>query len=457
MAPMARTRLAVTCALLVAAAALAGETPRRLAHRVWLLGGIPDEGTLTALRAAGVTGLVLPVGRVELSEGASRFTLSPLPDLSGLAGWPVTSLVWVEGSGKASGDPESFATQFTPVQRAGSGTGGLVLASRGFFPGLAGFAAGVAARLREPVELALPAQDLALHMPAGGWPRVRPVAVAFGNPGALGFPPATLQDDATALDALDAGLVPYRAALVVAPSADPAPGAAGATLALVANGEAATFDPGARGSVFRLRRALDWGGVSLAVGQTVTVEVVDTASYHRDLGLLLRPVRPTLEGWDTVGLPAPEPALGMSRAAFLAYLAGESPSPRPRVEGEWPSPTAVRVTLTNPTPQASALARTGNWLELRFEGTEVRDVQLGDFSGMEYGKIDPDGRWRPTVARDASAIRLYLTLVPPQARVSGALVTFLSRPREVRARWHVRLGDGTDAGAPLEPLPVTSR
>jgi len=457
MAAMVRTRLVAACALLLAAAGMAGEAPRRLTHRVWLLGGIPDEGTLTALRAVGVTGLVLPVGRVEVSERSSKFTLSQLPDLSGLAGWPVTSLVWVEGSGKAAGDPGSFATQLTPVQRSGTGSGGLVLVARVFFPGLAGFAAGVAARLGQPVELALPAQDLAQHLPAGGWPRVRPLAVAFGNPGALGFPSTTLQDDLTALDTLDGAMVPYRAAVVVAPTAEPPPGPGGATLALLANGETAAFDPGARGSIFKLRKAVDWGGVPLAVGQSVKVEIVDTASYHRDLGLVLRPVRPLLEGWDTIGLPGAEPTLGMSRAAFLAYLRGETPYPRPRVEADWPSPTTVRVTLTNPTPQASALATTGNWLELRFEGTEVRDVQLGAFAGMEYGKVGADGSWHLTVARDASAIRLFLTLVPPQARVSGALVAFLSRPREVRARWHVRLGDGTDVGGPLEPLPLTSR
>ncbi len=457
MAAMVRSRLAAACALLLAATGFAGETPRRLTHRVWLLGAAPDEGTLTALRAEGVAALVLPMGKVELSEGASTFKLAQLPDLSGLAGWPVTALVWVAGSGKAAGDPDRFVTQFTPVQRGGPGSGGLILASRAFFPGLVGFAVGVAARLNQPVELALPATELAQHVPAGGWPRVRPLAFVFGNPGALGLPSATLQDDASALDALDAAQAPYRAAVVVAPTAEPAPGPAGATLALVASGETAAYDPGARGSIFRLRKAVDWGGVALPIGQTVTVEAVDTAMYHRDLGLVLRPVRPLLEGWDTVGLPGSEPTLGMSRAAFLAYLRGESPYPRPRVEAEWPSPTAIRVTLTNPTPQASALATTGNWLELRFDGTEVRDVQLGAFAGMEYGRIGTDGRWRLTVARDASAIRLFLTFVPPDARVTGALVSFLSRPREVRARWHMRLGDGTELGAPLAAVPLTSR
>ena len=159
MATMVRMRLAAAFALLLAVTGGAGEGPRRLSHRVWLLGGVPDEGALTNLRAAGVTGVVLPVGRVELGEGSCRFTLAQPADLSALAGWPVTTLVWVEGSGKASGDPESFTTQFTPVQRGVTKSEGLLLISRRFFPGLSGFATGVAARLHRPVEVALPAQD----------------------------------------------------------------------------------------------------------------------------------------------------------------------------------------------------------------------------------------------------------------------------------------------------------
>ena len=457
MATMVRMRLAAAFALLLAVTGGAGEGPRRLSHRVWLLGGVPDEGALTNLRAAGVTGVVLPVGRVELGEGSCRFTLAQPADLSALAGWPVTTLVWVEGSGKASGDPESFTTQFTPVQRGVTKSEGLLLVSRRFFPGLSGFATGVAARLHRPVEVALPAQDLTQHLPKGGWPRVRPVAVAFGNPAALGFPASTLQDDLAALDALDETRLPYRVAVVVAPRVEPPPGPGGGSLAMLSSGEAAAFNPGERGSVFRLRKPLDWGGVSLAVGQSVTVEMVDTATYHRDLGMLLRPVRPLLEGWDTVGLPNAEPTFGMSRGAFFEYLRGESPYPRPHVEAEWPGPTAMRVALTNPTAQASALATTGNWVELRFAGTEVRDVQLGDFGGMEYGRVGADDSWHLTVARDATAIRFFLVFIPPQARVTGALVTFLSRPRDVLARWHVRLGDGTDVIGPLEPVALSRR
>jgi hypothetical protein len=452
-----RLALAVTLLAAAAAAATAAEPARELTHRVWLLSGVPDAGTLTALRAAGVDGLVVPVGRVEVGDGSSRFTLAPLPDLHVLAGWPLTALVWVDGADKASGDPQAFVAQFAPAQRGIPGSPRLLFASRRFFPGLAGFAGGVASRLKQTVELAAPVQELAAHLPPRGWTRIRPVAVALGNPSALGFPASTLQDDLGALDRLDATHTPYRAAVVVAPLARPTPGPAGASLAMLASGETAVYAPGERGDTFRLRRPVDWGGVEVAAGASITVETVDTARYHHDLGLLLRPARPALEGWDTVGLPAPEPALGMSREAFLEYLRGESPYPVPRVVVEWAGPTRMRVALANPTAQTSALATTGNWVELQFAGTEVRDAQLGEFSGMEYGTIGADGVWRRAAARGASALRFYLTFVPPQARVAGALVTFISRPRGVETRWGMRVGDGGAVRGSLEPVALTKR
>ena len=456
MKAMIRRPLAFCAGVLLAASAAAAENPRALEHRVWLLEGVPDQTTLTALRSGGVDSLVLPVGDLQLGDASASLTLTPLPDLAGLEGWPVTPLVWVETSGKASGDPGAFASQIIPVRRMFKGGATLLLASRRYAPGLVSFATAVARKLGQTVELALPVQDLAQQMPSGGWRDIRPVAVAFGNPSALGFPQTTLQDERVALDALDATHVAYRGAIVVNPRATPVPGPAGASLASVVGGQTAIYRPGERGDVFELRKTVDWGGVTIEAGQSVAVEVVDTARYHRDLGLLLRPVHPLLAGWDTVGLPAPEPTLGMSREAFLAYLRGGEPFPRPQVVIAFPEPAVMRVSVANPTPQASALATTGNWVELRFEGTEVRDVQLGDFSGMEYGRTT-GGVWRGTVARDASAVRLYLTYVPPQARVTGCVVTFISRPRTVATRWSVRLGDGGDVSGPLEAVPLTTR
>ena len=217
MKTMSKKRFWLVAIGLLGALESAAAPARSLNHRVWLLDGVPDETTVTAMRGAGVAGVVLPVGRVEVSEGGSRFTLAPVPDLKVMAGLPVTGLVWVEGRDRATGDPAVFAAQFAPMARSLPGGGGLILAARHYFPGLPVFATGVARRLQAPVELALGAGDLRLHFPDGGWPGVRPLAVVFGNPAALSFAPSTLQDDAALLDRLDAAPGQYRAAIVVVP------------------------------------------------------------------------------------------------------------------------------------------------------------------------------------------------------------------------------------------------
>ncbi len=456
MARMPGRRPALASLVLVAAALANAETPRSLTHRVWLLGGIPDQGTLAVLRAAGVDGVVVPVGSIELAGGGAHFSLAPLPDFTPLAGWSVTGLVWVNGGGRPAGDPATLAAQLVPVQRSLPGSAGLLFAARQPAPGLVAFAAGVAEHLRQRLELALPAPALAEVAGEDGWRNVHAVAIAFGNPPALGFPSSTLQDDLSALERLDAHALAYRVVLVVAPLAVPPPGPGGVSLAVVAGAETAAYRPGARGDTFVLRKPVDWGGVTVAADRSITVETVDTARYDRDLGLLLRPARPLLEGWDTAGLPAPAPALGMSREAFFDYLTGGSPNPRPEVQAEWVGGATLRVALVNPTDQASAVATTGNWAELRFAGTEVGDVQLGDFAGMEYGRPER-GLWKGTVARDASALRLYLTFLAPRARTGGCVIRFLSSPRSVSAGWGLRLGDGREIVGPMERLSLTSR
>ena len=441
--------------LLAAATVAAAEPPARLSHRVWLLAGVPDEAVLQDLRSVGVDALVLPVGDVEIGEGSTRFTMRPLPDLKPLAGWSVASLVWVSGHGKAAGDAGKFWTQAAPVRRMLPGAGALVLATREYFEGLPRFAAEVARRAGEPVGLALPVRELAAHLPEGGWPRVEPVGVALGNPQALGFPPSTVHDDLSALEILDGRGVPYRPALVVAPRVSPVPGSQPVSLALITRGSVAAYSPGARGDVFTLRLPVDWGGTRLETGQRIEVDVVDTARYHRDLGLVMRPVRMGLIGWDTVGMPAAEPALGMSREAFLDYLRGGMPYPTPDVEIETTGAT-VRVELRNPSPNSSAIATTGNWVEVHFTGSEVREVNLGEFSGVHYGRLQGDV-FKDTVARDATVVRLYVPFLAPRSRVSGGTIAFMVKPRSMAVRWALRLGDGRDVIGPIEPRDLTKR
>jgi hypothetical protein len=425
---------------LLAASSLAAE--RHLGHRVWLLGGVPDAVTVGVLRAAGVQGFCLPAGKVEIGDSMARFQADLPSNLSALSGTTVSAVVWVEGDLRRGGDPARFVVQLGAVEGRLPGSGSLILVAKSFGGGLPEFAMGVAEKLRRPVELALPAAALAAHLPVGGWRGVQPLAVAFGNPPALGLPASTVQDDRLALEAVDSRGVPYRVAIVVAPLTTPAPGPGGGSLAMLTRAGVSAYRPGSRGDVFVLQRSLDWGGVLLAPKVQVEVEAFDTARFDRDLAQTLRPVRPGLEGWDTVGLPSPEPAIGLSREAFVDYLRGGGPSPRPVIETSWVG-NKLLLTLSNPTPHGSAVSSTGNWLQLNVLPGQVADARVGEFDGLEFGRLE-GGVLRSTVLREAAILRFYVSYLAPQARIGGASVSFLGRASELRCRWGVRLGDGRE-------------
>lgn len=453
---MAFMRTNQLAALVVAGAALFGQAVAGgLQHRVWVLGSSLGAEEVAALRGAGIDGAVVPVGSAEITQGGARFTIGKLPEISGAEGWSLAPLVWVSGRGDAAGDAEAFLGQFSVVAR-NVGRGSVVLAAREYWPGLPRFAAAVATRAGAPVEVAMAAAALGEHGRPAGWRGVTLVAVAFGNPAALGFPPSTLHDDLQALEALDDLDIPFRVAIVVEPEVKPQPVGEGASLVELAKGTVAEYRPTQRGDAFTLRAPLSWGGTLLPRGTTVEVEAVDSARYHRDLALALRQVRNRLVGWDTVGLPPPAPTVGMSRQAFLDYLAGNLPQPTPEIVVEWPSPTRLRVAVANDSPHGSTASSSGNWIELSFPGGVVGEVEVGEFRGLEYGQV-VGGAFRKSPSGEASALRLFVTLFAPAGQVGAAELRFVQRPRELAGRWGARLGDGSDVSGPVRPLPLPGK
>jgi len=448
-----RNRVAVV--VLAVVASLGQAVAGGLQHRVWVLGSSLGGDEVALLRGAGIDGAVVPVGSAEITQGGARLTIGKVPELSGAEGWSVAPLVWVSGRGDAAGDAEAFLSQFSVVAR-NVGRGGVVLAAREYWPGLPRFAAAVAKRAGVPVEVAMAAAALGGQGPAAGWRGVTLVAVAFGNPAALGFPPSTLHDDLQALEALDELDIPFRVAIVVEPTAKPQPAGGGASLLELAKGTVAEYRPAQRGDAFTLRTSLRWGEALLPRGTTIEVETVDTARYHRDLALTLRPLRQRLVGWDTVGTLPAAPALGMSRQAFLDYLAGGAPQPAPEIAVEWPSPTRLRVAVSNESPHGSAASSSSNWIELSFPGGVVGEVEVGEFRGLEYGQV-AGGVFRKSPSGEASALRLFVNLFAAAGQVGAAEVRFVQRPRELQGRWGARLGDGSDVSGPVRPLPLPGK
>ena len=441
---------------LLLTAAVSVQAEARLEHRVWLMDPSLTAEEVSQLRGAGIDGAVVPVGSAEIAQGAARLTLDPLPDPRGLDGWGVVPLVWVRGDGDAAGDAEAFLSQFGVVAKVFRQRAGVVLAAREYWPGLPRFAGAVAKRLGASVEVAMPAVALAQQLTPGGWPGVLANAVAFGNPTALGFSASTLHDDLHALDSLDDLGVTYRVSLVVLPTVKPPASGGGESLAELARSTVADYQPSQRGDAFILRSSLAWGGALLSRGTTVEIDFVDTARYDRDLGMLMRPVRNGLTGWDTAGLPPSGTAIGMNREALLDYMTGNPPRPVPEIVVEWTGATRMRVAVGNASPHGSAAATTGNWIEIAFPGGIIGDLDLGDFRGVEYGVLN-GSRFRKAGSGEASALRLYVTLLPPGSQIGAAEVRFVQRPRELTGRWGLRLSDGRDVTGTPQPLPLGGR
>jgi hypothetical protein len=99
------------------------------------------------------------------------------------------------------------------------------------------------------------------------------------------------------------------------------------------------------------------------------------------------------------------------------------------------------------------VATTGNFVELRLAGGEIRDVQTGEFAGVEYGRYE-SGRWRATVAREATSVRFFMTMLAPGAQISGGTVQFFARPRDVEVRWGLRDPDGGSRTGRVPAVPV---
>jgi len=444
-----RTRLvAGLVSVMVAAGAAAAD---RLSHRVWIV-----DGTLAALTSAGVDGFVVPLGSARIATGSTTFTAQAQVESLPATGAAVSAAVWVAGEGEARGDAGSFWGQVAPAARGLGDVRSVVLIAREYWEGLPAFAASVAAEAGLQVEIMMSAMQLASVMPRGGWPEVSTTAVALGRPAHFSFPDSLLDDDLEALSTLDDLGVTYRAAIVILPWADPPPGPGKLNLRPLTSTQVVSFKPSGINR-FELRRAIDWGGKTLAAGTELKLQATTTARYARDLGLLLRPVRNGLIGWDTVALPRPEPAIGMSREALIDFLRGGPTYPRPQVTTRWLSPIRLEIAIANPGPHQTGFGLGRNFVEISYRSAELRDLQLGDFASVEYGVPTREGWRQVTAPRSADALRLGFLFLPPHELLGGGVLTFMAPPRGLSVRWGVLPGDGSQETGPYEVVSSPER
>lgn len=436
-----RGRLLATLGLLPALVSAQGGV---LEHRLWLLAEAPPtQGVLSQLSQAGVDALVIPLGEASLIGEQASLRVVPPGEAQALRAFPLWGLLWVNGEGKGKALAESLWLQLGPYLRGlPFSCKGLVLASRQWWEGLVPLASQLQRHAGLPVELAAPLEPMVRGLPPELPKALVLVPLALGNLAALGLPAPTPQDAAALLEELDERGVAWRGGVVVATRVEPPwPGGENPwTLLLRADVD---FKPTAAGDLFVPRQGQ---------GKGFTVVAADGARLERDLGILLRPMRRNLRGWDSVGWPPPAPAVGLSWEGFLAFFSGVPARPKVVVRGEWVASASLKVTVENQAPFASAFATTGNVVDLTFSGTEVRDVVLLAASGADFGRLE--GGFTRTARAAATTVRLYLRAFPPQVPVEAAVVQFISRPRHLAFSFSARLGDGSEFSSE-RPTPLS--
>lgn len=425
--------------LLLVASVVAADQ-RRLEHRLWLLSDpVPP---VTDLQQVGFDALIVPVGVASVAEEQASFKLSPQVPLESLGGFPVWALVWVEGEKTSEAAAEAFWNQVGPVVRGlQMPVKGLVLAARKWIVSLSSLARAVGKRASLSVEVASPAKELVLASSRENFRGLGLVALAFGNLEAEGFPPLAPYDAEGLLDALDKVGEPLRAGIVLTSRTEPVLPAQERVWSLLLN-QNLEYQPVEGHDVFVAKGPVSMGSWTLPPGGQIQLQFMDGARLQRDLGLALRPVRHNLLGWDSVGAPLPEPGLGLSWQALVAFYAGAAPQPRPVLRLRWTSSTTATIIVENPMPFASAFGVTGNVVDLTFAGSEVKDLTLLAAVGADFGRLSE--KFVRTSRGPADTVRFYLKMFPPRLALEAAVVHFVARPSHLAARFVARLGDGRE-------------
>ncbi|MEP6769829.1 MAG: hypothetical protein ABJC61_14245 [Acidobacteriota bacterium] len=89
-----------------------------------------------------------------------------------------------------------------------------------------------------------------------------------------------------------------------------------------------------------------------------------------------------------------------------------------------PGRGGVEVAAENPTPNASVVSRTSNWVEVDFPSGGISDVRAGGFDRFEV--FGPDGQ-AVTLGR-ATRVRFFETLVGPGEKIAPARVVLRKPP-----------------------------
>jgi hypothetical protein len=423
--------------------------PRRMT--VWLDRTGLDVATAERLRLAGVDGVVVRRGTVDLSGQAPVLRIEPAPTVEGAI--PMGIAIEVSGVRPGLGAAAAEAVwRALAAELGGTTPAEIVLDLPQLSDGIESFivalreVSGVAVVPLLSFEQLRDARGRAAALAAGSC-----VVPAFGTDGAAlrGIGERDPLPLAVKLEPLAGAAVRVRVAVSLNPRTEPPLAGPGDSLDLLTERGTATVSTSSTlDRSFRVERGVAWSGRQWSAGESLAVRWIDASRLRSAIGESHRLLLPELGGWDLVTLPLPGEALGLSREELLRFLGGEGPQPEVEVRVERDGRT-LRVVLENPTVFSTAVSNHGNWVQVALGEGWLMVNEGGSFERLERGTLR-NGSWEQGSYERVNAVRFFEVYLAPGERLVSGRVQLPSASSRASVQWHLSLADGEEVNGALE-------
>ncbi|MCA1580038.1 MAG: hypothetical protein LC796_01345 [Acidobacteria bacterium] len=181
-------------------------------------------------------------------------------------------------------------------------------------------------------------------------------------------------------------------------------------------------DDGASSFLLTPHQPVTAGGVRFAPGERVVFRQPSVSDFVYRFGADLAGRR-SVKGRVVIVSGRAEADRIFTLAALNDVLLGRPLNADLRVTLE-PGRGGVAVTAENPTPNASVVSRTSNWVEVDLPSGGISDVRAGGFDRFEV--FGPDGQ--PVTLGRATRVRFFETLVGPGEKIEPARIVLRKPP-----------------------------
>jgi hypothetical protein len=423
---------------------LEATAPRR--SIVWVGPGGLDDGTAARLRHAGVDGIVIRCGLVDLSSDVPTLTKSAAPNISGSLPTGVAFYVGAITSEIKAQSAHTLWRALGPVVQEHTGSE-ILLDFPGLPKGVGGFLSELSNVSGLPVVPIFSVDQLSRPEALEAIQATRScVVLVYGNLGAVrsGLSPQR-ENLAAQLEPIAASGARVRIGVALEPEIEPPldANAWGDDFNTLTEPASAELGPSSNlDRSFVVRRPLTWSAKRWAPGSRVAISWTDSARLDRAFKEISQLVLPELGGWDLISLPPSDDALGIGRESLLYYLSGEGPEPKIDVSLER-SGRSVRARMVNTGPFTTAVIGTGNWVEISVADGPITAEQLGEFDSLEIG-FRSGSNWRRTGEGGFNGVRFFENYLGPREAIISGPVELPTERSQVILRWHLVLSTGEE-------------